>query len=198
MIKINLLRERTVEAPVVRVPTEPRPIQAILIISVLVIASLAFGIWYWYSTYTELQEKQVQKRKLEDQFNRLEKIRQEVEEYKRVNEILRNRTQVIEQLKRDQSGPVVVMNALVQSMPQEEPQVWFDRLTHSKGPEGDSITIEGRAFDIYAVMDFFGNLMEYKSKGVFADVELKYYEKTNIPLKFEIVCSTKILPQTEE
>jgi Tfp pilus assembly protein PilN len=198
MIKINLLRERTVEAPVVRVPTEPRPIQAILIISVLVIASLAFGIWYWYSTYTEMQEKQVQKRKLEDQFNRLEKIRQEVEEYKRVNEILRNRTNVIEQLKRDQSGPVVVMNALIQSLPSDEPLVWFDKMVHAKGPAGDTITIQGRAFDIYAVMDFFGNLSQYKDNGTFSEVELKYYEKTNIPLKFEIVCTTSKMSETEE
>jgi len=197
MIKINLLRERTVEQPVVRIPVEPKPIQAILIISVLIIASLAFGIWYWYSTYTDLQEKKVQKQKLEDQFKRLEKIRAEVQRYKEVIAILKTRTQVIEELKQNQAGPVRLMNSFVQSMPEEEPQVWLSSLSQTRDVNGDSVNIVGFGYDINSVMDFFSNLKRFQSSGVFSDVELIYYDKKNIPLKFEIICrSTKKI--TEE
>jgi Tfp pilus assembly protein PilN len=179
-------------------PTEPKPIQAILIIAVLVVAFLAFGVWYWYSTYTKMQEMQSQKQRLEEQYQRLEEIRKKVEEYKRVNQILRERTQVIEDLKHNQAGPVRFMNSFIQAMPEEDPQVWFSKLSHTRDASGDTIDIIGASYDIYALMDFFEQLMNEKERGAFTDVELKYYDKKNIPLRFEIACRKAIVNPAEE
>jgi Tfp pilus assembly protein PilN len=185
MVKINLLRERTIEQPVSKVPVEPKPIQAILIIAVLVVAAVALGTWYWFSKYNDLQEKRAKVSALQKEADRLQSIQQEVEKYEKINQILENRKQVIEQLKQNQSGPVEMLNAMVNSLPQADPRLWFESMSSSRDTEGSTIHLVGHAYDVNAIADFYSNL---KKQGYFTSIDWLYYDKTKTPVKFEFDC----------
>ena len=185
MVKINLLRERTVEQPVSKVPVEPKPIQAILIIAVLVVAAVALGTWYWFSKYNDMKEKEAKVSALQKEADRLQSIQQEVEKYERINQILENRKQVIEQLKQNQSGPVEMMNAMVTSLPATDPKLWFESMSSSRDADGSTLHLVGYAYDVNAIADFYSNL---KKQEYFSNIDWLYYDKSKTPIKFEFDC----------
>ena len=195
MIKINLLRERTLEPTVARVPVEPKPIQAPLILAVVFIAAIALGTWYWYATYTELEEKTQRRDTMQREAKRLEEIQKEVERYQRINEVLKERTDIIEQLKRDQTGPVRMMNAFVDSLPAENPQVWFESLSQTRDDVYEDIALVGYAYDVNSIADFFTSL---KNKAYFTQIDWVYYDKSKIPIKFEFKCRRELKKSTKE
>ena len=185
MVKINLLRERTVEQPVTKAPVEPKPIQAILIIAVLIVAAVALGTWYWFSKYNTLQENRTRAANLQKEADRLQSIQQEVEKYEKINQILENRKQVIEQLKKNQSGPVEMMNAMVTSLPEIDPKLWFESMSSTQDTEGSTLHVVGYAYDVNAIADFYSNL---KKQGYFTSIDWLYYDKSKSPVKFEFDC----------
>lgn len=185
MVKINLLRERTIEQPVSKVPVEPKPIQAILIIAVLVVAAVALGTWYWFSKYNQLQELEAKATNLQKEADRLRTIQEEVEKYEKINQILENRKQVIEQLKQNQSGPVDMMNAMAASLPEVDPKLWLESLSSTRETDATTIHLVGYAYDVNAIADFYSNL---RKQGYFNTVDWLYYDKTKTPIKFEFNC----------
>jgi Tfp pilus assembly protein PilN len=195
MVKINLLRERTVEQPVTRAPIEPKPIQAILVIAVLVIAAVALGTWYWWSKYNQLQEKRQQATELQQEADRLKNVQEEVEKYERINKILEERKKVIEQLKANQTGPIEMMNGLVQSMPTTDPKLWLESMSQTRDGEGETTHLVGYAYDVNAIADFYANL---KKQNYFHMIDWLYYDKSKAPIKFEFDCRRNFEKPAEE
>lgn len=188
MVKINLLKERVAEQPVpstARVPVEPKPIQAILVAAVLVVAVIAGVAWYWYKTYTTLEEKQAEAKKLESEEIRLRNVQQEVENYQKKIAELKRRTSVIEQLKQSQTGPVQMMNAIALSLPTTNSQVWLESLSQKPAMDSEVIHLVGYGYDVNAIADFYSKL---KGENYFTEIEWLYYDKTKSPVKFEFEC----------
>lgn len=185
MVKINLLRERAVEQPVAKAPVEAKPIQAILIVAVLVVAAVAVGTWYWWSVYNQLTEKRQLAADLQKEADRLAQVQQEVEKYEAINKILEDRKNVIEQLKKNQTGPIEMMNTLIQSLPEKDTQLWFESLTQTADAQGSVTHIIGYAYDVNAIADFYSNL---RKLSYFSTVDWLYYDKTKTPIKFEFDC----------
>lgn len=191
MVRINLLRERTLDqpAPVTKAPIEPKPIQTILIIAVLFVAAVAFGTWWWWKKYSELNRLQRSVSELTVKAAQLKPLEQKLQEYEALNNLLKVRKEAIEQLKQNQNGPVEMMNTLVRSLPEKDPLLWLSKVERINQPTSEVVKIEGFGMEVGAMIDFMTALQK---TNYFTEVDLIKYEKSKIPLKFQFECRRKI------
>ena len=157
MIKINLL------------PTKKKPPkkvidlqqQVILAVLVLVIAGMGMG-YYWMKQNERIGvlvgEKTAAEKRIAEQDNLLKEVKNVEEERKKVAE----KIEIIEKLKKNQSGPVHLLDVVSTSLPKE---VNVNALSESNG----KISIDGEAFTNEDVVRFIDNL---KSSPLLANVML--------------------------
>src|SRR5690606_17626695 len=146
------------------------------------ISAALMGSLYWFL----IQERivlQAQRKDLQQQSLELRAARAELDHYREQKGQLDARISVIEQLKANQKGPVRMMNSIIESVP-ADPRLWLTSL----GQRGNSVTIEGRAFDVPAIADFIAGLNEQDS---FKYVELEYWEEDTTSLKFKLNCEVE-------
>lgn len=117
---------------------------------ILVGTALALGWWYWslqkastqlVEEVTNAQQETIRLRDL------ITKVRQG-EQYKAR---LSQRLNLIETLRRGQSGPVHLLDEVSRSLPE---MLWLTVMTQ----QGNDVTIEGRCVNLAAVSDFMANL----------------------------------------
>jgi Tfp pilus assembly protein PilN len=133
----------------------------------LVIAALLAG-GYWFVKQNELKAKQAEVEMKKAEAQKLEKIIKEVEEFERRKENLEKRIQTINDLKKNQKGPVQVMDRISQDLPD---LVWLDRLVLQK----DVIQIQGRGLNPNAIAIFIENI---KTDPLFAEPEVNELSQT--------------------
>lgn len=178
MIKINLLREPSSSRLTLPRKSRPELVGALLF---LVTAAL-MGSMYWFL----IQERtvlQAQRQDLRQQSLELRAARAELDRYREQKEQLDARISVIEQLKANQEGPVMILNGIIDSIP-SDPRLWLTSL----GQRGTTVSIEGQAFDVPAIADFIASLNEKKN---FKYVELEYWEENATSLKFKLNCEVE-------
>jgi len=157
MIKINLL------------PTKKKPpkkvidLQQQLLLGVLVITLTVIVMAYFWKKQTDLiaaleQEKISAEAKVQQQDNMLKEVKNVEEERKKVAE----KIEVIEKLKKNQSGPVRLLDEISKALPQG---VNLTSLTESN----NNLTIDGTAFTNEDVVRFVDNL---KASHLLSDVML--------------------------
>ncbi len=202
MAKINLLKEKKIsEKGPSGVPSEAKPIQAILIIAVLLIVGIGFIAWYWVTLNNKYNMAKEKYESLEKEAQNLRHIKEMAQKYKKLKDLLQQRKDIIENLKNSQSGPVEMMNAFVKSLPAENPKLWFSSLDESRTGDGENVVVDGVALDVYAFLDFVSALQK---TGYFDDVSMVYYNKNSSKkdktqlTKFEISCTKKIKKSIDE
>ncbi len=178
-IAVNLLRE-----PVRRktqfaaAPSRPAVFMAVAAVA------LALGLGYWWrSLSVDVAEKTAQVQQLKVESDRLQKLRAELTRFQERKAELERRLAVVEQLRRNQTGPVNLMNSLLASVP-DEPRLWLSSLTQ----RGGNVTIEGNAFDVPAIANF---ISELSRRGPFSNVELDFWEQDQDSLKFKLSCEVE-------
>jgi len=146
MIKINLL------------PTKKKPPkkvidlqqQVILAVLVLVLVLIALG-YYWKTQNDRItmleQEKVSAEKQIANQDNMLREVKNVEEERKKVSE----KIEIIEKLKKNQAGPVLLLDAVSSALPQS---VDISSLSESN----NNVNIEGEAFTNEDVVRFIDNL----------------------------------------
>jgi type IV pilus assembly protein PilN len=153
MIKINLIAE----TPAAAASQADRPAFSlgakqgdIILLIVLAIAAIVVGTqWYLLtSKRSNLQEVERQKRRERDEL--LVYIKK-VEQLEQRREALRHKISVINELKKNQRGPVRIMDEVSRGLPE---LVWLSKLTL----KGDSVQITGTAMDENAVANFISNI----------------------------------------
>ena len=158
MIKINLL------------PTKRKPqkklteLQQQLIIAVLILSLVVGGMVFFWTSWTStiydlLAQEAEMKAKERTQTKLLTDVKNVEEERKKVND----KIGIIEQLKKNQVGPVRLLDELSRSMPKG---LNFTALTEKDG----QVSIEGTAFTNNEVVTFINNL---KNNRYFTDVFLE-------------------------
>ena len=179
MIKINLIREKKSKSKLgllqyLRVEFVCGLVAAVAVVSLL--------LWYWALTgeYEALQEQKVD---LQQQSAALSTIKAQVQQYEDQAHNLRQRTEVIEDLKDSQKGPVRLMNAIISSVPLES-RLWLTNLSQ----EESTIEIQGQAFDVPAIADFIAKL---DRTAPFQTVDLDYWEEGEQSVTFELTCRVK-------
>lgn len=157
MIKINLLPTKK-KAPKKVIDLQQQVVLALL---VLVIAGMGMG-YYWMKQNQKIAvlegEKAAAEKRIAVQDNLLKEVKNVEEERKKVAE----KIEIIEKLKRNQSGPVHLLDEVSTSLPKG-----VNVLSLAEG--NGKISIDGEAFTNEDVVRFIDNL---KSSPLLTDVML--------------------------
>lgn len=176
MIRINLLR-KTSRKPVVWTPESSRfgVYAAILLLAVVV----GMAVWYG-SLQAERAESFLYRDRLEQEALKLKVAKVKLEKREKLMKMLNDRIVVIERLRSNQRGPVLLMNGIISSIP-EEPTLWLSSLVQSE----NTVTVEGRAFNMEAVADFIASLGKIAP---FKQVDLHHLEEEKNSIQFALTC----------
>jgi type IV pilus assembly protein PilN len=170
MIRINLLeapksknkRSAVSSLPTIEVGSVGTPL--VKIVAVLGLAAV-LNVGYWYrldaqkrSIEQQMAQAEQRNRELADVKARYLARQKEAENYKR-------RVDVIDQLRKNQAGPVSLM-AMVGETVNSTEAVWLDNLKD----QGTSVDIEGMALSTDAVANLISNLQK---TGYFKNIEIK-------------------------
>jgi type IV pilus assembly protein PilN len=146
MIKINLL------------PTKKKPpkkvidLQQQVILAILILVMVAMGMGYYWKTQKDLiamleKNKKTAEMRIADQDNMLKEVKNVEEERKKVFE----KIEIIEKLKKNQAGPVLLLDAVSAALPKG---VSVTSLSESN----NNVNIDGDAFTNDDVVKFIDNL----------------------------------------
>lgn len=178
MITINLLREPAVEKRRWSVEKSQVGIYAVILMGV---AILGLAGWYWHLRDLRA-DYDVEIQRLEAENARLAVVRAELQKFQRHKKLLEDRISVIEQLKNNQKGPIVLMNSLIGAIP-VAPRLWLKSVSQ----KGRTVVIEGNATDIPALADFIEKL---EVSPPFKNVDLDFWEEDQNSIKFSLNCET--------
>ncbi len=124
MIRINLIGQPPKKSALWPAQQPPVALYAIIL---LLTSLLAMGLWYW-SLHSQCNDMLALKEELEQEVRQLEVVRAELEKHEELKQNLSERISVIERLKTSQKGPVLLMNGVISSIPQN-PTLWLSSLT---------------------------------------------------------------------
>ena len=153
MIKINLLAEGRPKVAKPRKATgaalseEPANLWLLII---LVIGVLGIAGQFFLLQRT-ISQKKVEIAAVQKEVDALASIIREVEQFEARKAELEHKISVINGLKSNQRGPVIIMDAISRSLPE---MLWLTRMQ----ARGNTITLNGQAFNTNAVANFLDNL----------------------------------------
>lgn len=163
MIKVNLL-------PVKR-KKKPKPIPSfivtmviIAIITIIVMANLAFFV------NSRLSKKKILFKSNESKIVELKQKIKEVENFEQLNRTIEQRNSIIEQLRKNQSMPVRLLDEANSLLPSG---VWLDDMAVS----GEIVSMEGYAFANSDIVTYVDNI---KNSKIFTEVYLQESKSTTI------------------
>jgi len=160
MIRINLLPTKKA----IKIP--PVFSYGLIAAAILVIVLLASGIYLSNKVSRMQADVKTKEKRLED----LKKAILEIQNYEKYNQEVREKTLIIEQLKRNQVVPLRLLDGVSEMLPNG---VWLTSLTDKEGV----INIEGYAHTNYDLVGYVQNL---KGSRYFTDVMLVESRQTAI------------------
>jgi type IV pilus assembly protein PilN len=184
MIKINLLLVRGAK----KKETIKQQI-SILVLVLVVFAAIMGGIYLYMvgmikSTKTEIAQAETEIQQLKAKIGQIENL-------KKLEEEVRKKLDVLNQLRVGKTGPVKRLAALSDTVPEK---LWLTRYNES----GDSITISGIAYTEELIADFMRNL---EASHQFFQVELQVSEQVDVSgvkaKRFDLSCKLAA-PKKEE
>lgn len=178
MIRINLLP--------VKAAQKKERLRGQLIIFGLSAALVAGSCFAVYGTYlTKVSNVKDEIATTEQDIQRLKKTLGEVAQFKKLQEELRGKLEILGNLKTARSGPVRLLDELGTAIPN---RLWITSFKESKG----SISIAGIGLNEETVAEFLRNL---ESSPYYQGVELKVIEQTaqggQKLHKFDVSCRTE-------
>ena len=162
MIRINLLgRPRP---RVKRRVAIAGTLQLVLALSAVLLAVVWLGVHH-YLISREVAELEQKIGELNRELLPMAETQKQIEQFKQTLGDLETRLNVIEELRRDQQGPVQLLDA-IGAVTNRTETLWLTRFDQ----KGDKITLEGVAGSVNAVANFMTNL---KASGLFTNIEIK-------------------------
>ena len=163
----------------------PSPVVFILIGLVLT-AAINGGAWYWLDGQGKAIDKKMDA--ANKQYSELQATKQRVDQKEKLRNDIKQRTDVIDKLRRDQAGPVELLSTVGDTVNKTD-AVWLATMKD----DGSNINLDGVAFSPHAVANLMANL---KRTGYFRSVELKEAiqdesVKDMQAFNFTIVCEKK-------
>lgn len=178
MIRINLRGEtkaaprRTWSMPEIAVDDDQMMFGLVLGLVLLILA----GAWWYQSSQLDQMRHRLQD--VRQQHERLTETADRVEEIQARTERMRQKLEVIVELKRNQTGPVLMLDEISQRLADG---LWLTLLEASEG----EVNIQGAALSNTAIADFHRNL---QASPYFDDVVLGFTEDTGDAVQFDITC----------
>lgn len=182
MIKINLLG--VPRARKAKKRAEGRS-QLFIGASLVVVTLLGTG-YFWIVLKQRVSNLYQEKQKMDIRLAQIKNKVKEVENFEKDKAVFEEKIRVIEQLRKNQSGPVHILDEVSRSLPE---RVSLTNLTN----QANTVDLEGRAASNAAIVEFIANL----NKSVyFADVELiesrEIKESDLMVYGFKLKCRTNI------
>ncbi len=166
MIKVNLLKDQTVR--VRRAVKLPAPSQmGLLLMGLALLCAGAMGFW-WYRLDTQIGSLTQLRNRLRIESDRLQALKKEIDKFDHLKQLTQSRIEVIETLKENQTGPVNLLNRVIQSMPRDA-SLWLSSIDQ----KADRIQIKGLALRSESVPDLMASL---SATGYFKSVDLETLE----------------------
>lgn len=157
MIKINLLPVKRKRRPKVVPPKLP-----VFPIVIGLIFALAVSGYRWFSMESNISTLRAEKSSAERKLIDLKVKIREVEDFEKDNKRFEEKTDIIEQLRKNQSGPVCLLDEVSKGIPE---RLWLSALNES----GGTVTLDGLSFSNSDIVTFVGNL---KASPYLTDVAL--------------------------
>lgn len=170
MIRINLLGQVRPKAAGKGVPVEATA-RLMFIVVAVVLAIVFLGITYLHQTH-ELDAVNRQIQDLTNEQQRLQRVKDQVEQFERQKSVLQQRINVIETLQKNRAGGQVLLTMVANTVVRTE-TLWLTSLTR----KGNSLDIQGQAGSINAVANFITQL---KRSGYFDKVEIKEAKESDL------------------
>ncbi|MBI5182675.1 MAG: PilN domain-containing protein [Nitrospirae bacterium] len=183
MIKINLSTiKKGVKKSKVSVEFQSQLIVAV-VVALLVLGGAVYG-WTWLNSKVNRLENE--KVLAQRELTSLKEKVKEVENFEKDNKNYKDKNATIEQLKKNQTGPVFMLDEISKNIPE---RVWLTKLSES----GGRISLEGNAISNTDLVNFVNNLRNAKG---FSNVDLTESKSAmdgNIPIFiFKLQCDFKV------
>jgi len=156
MIRVNLLGERKSLKKKMLFGTSQQLTAGCSVI--LVATGLLIG-WRYVSLVRESSQLDVELSIAQKETSRLHTIIVQVQQFEQRKTQLQQRVGLIEQLRKDQTGPVHMLDQISRALP---PMLWLTELKQT--PSGTDVVIDGRCATLTGLSDFVANL---ESSGYF-------------------------------
>ena len=109
------------------------------------------GVIHYFVLRSQIKAQEEKIRVAQVEVTRLETVLKEVRDFEQKKTRLQKKVDLINQLKQNQRGPVRLMDEVSKALPD---LVWLEKLDY----RGNSISIDGKAFNPPAVANFLENL----------------------------------------
>ena len=188
MIKVNLLKDHT--AHVRKSFATPKASRiGLIFLAIAVLSAGAMGFWT-IRVQKQVQTGREEREKLRREEARLQALKKEIDKFEKLKQARQSRIGVIEQLKAAQTGPVLLLNNVLQSIPRDG-ALWLTSLTQ----QAERIKIIGFTQHTEVIPDFMTNLINC---GMFQSVDLELIEsQKDSSSKFSLVCISGKKTQAE-
>lgn len=191
MIRINLLgRTKLKAAKTKKISTASN--QTLMAVMAVAVVLMSVGIIYFWERILVKQDEELSRQIMlaKKEKARQEGMLKENEVFEKRRKLLENRINVIESLKKNQSGPVQVLDLLSDCIQRSE-GVWLKDLAQ----KGNLITVNGTAMGSPdAVADFISNLTRV---GNFKNVNLVNLQELDSKYSFSITFEGNIVAQSD-
>jgi Tfp pilus assembly protein PilN len=181
VIKVNLLRDQTVT--VRRTIIKPTVSQFGLLVAALFVVLVAALAGWWYYLDRQIQVATEKRDRLQTENLRLQALKKDLAQFEKLKQQRQRRIEVIEKLKEFQTGPVLLLNHVIRSIPRDS-TLWLTALDQ----KADKILISGFAPRSESIPDFMSNLI---LTGFFDSVDLQVIQEEKDAAKFTLICAGK-------
>jgi Tfp pilus assembly protein PilN len=180
MIRVNLLRDQTAHAHKVSAAPKVSVSRVGLVLLALLVVVVG-GMAFWYFTVShEIDTLSAERDRLRIENARLQELRKQITEYENMKRLRQSRIEVLEKLKESQTGPVLLLNHVIHSIPLDS-NMWLT----SMDQKGDRVQIIGYAQRSETIPDFMSSLA---ATGHFDSVDLELIEEEKEAARFSLVC----------
>jgi Tfp pilus assembly protein PilN len=178
MIKVNLLKDQTVRVHKSFAKQKVSRI-GLIYIAIFLITGGIMGTWHMIIS-RQIDSRTITRDKLRRDETRLQNLKVQVASYEKLKQQCQNRIDLIEKLKGNQSGPVLLLNTIIQGIPRNH-DFWLTNLEQKEG----SVQIVGLTRSPETIPALLTNLT---TSGIFASVDLEVVERQDDVSKFSISC----------
>ena len=194
MIRVNLSGSQKKAAAVKAVAAPATgPSNTLPLIHVVILLATAAGGYFWYSSLTAESAALTNRiGALQEEQKKLDDIIKQDRIYEARKIALENRIRVIEDLKKNQLSPVVVLDALDEAIDRTR-FVWLSSLSQNNA----TISMAGTGTSVDTLSDFVANL---KSTGYFRNINLARFDDSRGNYTFNLTCefAPPVLQRTPE
>lgn len=182
MIKVNLLGvERPKRAR--KVSKGAGRAAGLAALALLLVGAMGFVWWSMSSRVSNLAREKVA---LNQELTALKAKVKEVENYEKNKKTFEEKIAIIEQLRKNQTGPVRLLDEISRSLPD---RVWLTSLSE----QGGKVDLEGRAVTNSEIVDFINNLKESRHIGEIQLIESRQVSESGVPVyNFKLKCTLTV------